>query len=97
MLGGAGFDSFVGGAGNDTIDGGAILDRINYTDRNSISYATSTSGINLNLETGIVLDGLGGTDTLINIDFITGSSHADMLTGSSAEIFEDFEGGREMT
>ena len=83
----------MGGAGNDTIDGGAILDRINYTDRNSISYATSTSGINLNLQTGIVLDGLGGTDTLTNIDFITGSSHADVLTGSSADIFEVFEGG----
>lgn len=94
LSGGAGRDSFVGGAGNDTIDGGAILDRSNYTDLNSISYFTSTSGINLNLSSGIVLDGLGGTDTLTNINFVTGSAQGDILTGSStSNLFEQFEGG----
>ena len=94
LSGCAGRDSFVGGLGNDTIDGGAILDRTNYSDLNSASYASSTGGINLNLSTGIVQDGMGGTDSLVNINFVTGSVHSDTLIGSSASnLFEQFEGG----
>jgi uncharacterized delta-60 repeat protein len=94
LLGGAGSDGFDGGAGNDSIDGGAITDRVNYTDLNSVTYANSAAGINLNLATGIVLDGLGGTDTLANIDFVTGSGFNDTLVGSAtANLFEQFDGG----
>lgn len=94
MEGGGGRDFFVGGAGDDTIDGGAILDRTNYTDLNSVNYASSSSGIDLNLQSGVVQDGMGGVDQLSNINFVTGSAHGDAITGSNAlNLFEQFEGG----
>jgi Ca2+-binding RTX toxin-like protein len=102
LIGGAGADFIRGGAGNDSIDGGAVLDRNGYTDGNSLSYSDSTSAINLNLSgisgdgsvgTGTVQDGLGGTDTVANVQFITGSAFDDVLVGSTAAIFETFEGG----
>ncbi len=94
LLGGGGRDSFVGGTGNDTIDGGAILDRVNYSDLNSINYGSSTGGVNVNLATGIVQDGMGGIDNLTNINFVTGSAFNDRFLGSSeANLFEQFEGG----
>ncbi|MEP7300972.1 MAG: calcium-binding protein [Caldimonas sp.] len=92
LLGGAGSDYFIGGPGTDSIDGGAILDRINYTDLNQINYVSSLAAINLNLATGVVQDGNGATDTIANIDFVTGSNFNDTLTGSTAAIFESFEG-----
>jgi Ca2+-binding RTX toxin-like protein len=93
LLGGAGNDFLVGGSGNDTLVGGAILDRINYTDLNSTSYLSATTGVNVNLATGVALDGLGGTDSLQDINFATGSGFNDTLTGSSTfNLFEQFEG-----
>jgi Ca2+-binding RTX toxin-like protein len=93
LLGGAGSDTLRGNAGNDTLDGGAILDRTNYTDLNFVSYTDATSGTVVNLQTGTAQDGLGGTDTLININFVQGSNQADSLTGSSTfNLFEQFEG-----
>ncbi len=93
MLGGAGSDFFIGGAGNDIIDGGAITDLINYNDLNTVSYQTSSTGIVANLQTGRVEDGLGGVDTLSNINWFNGSAFADRITGSSANWFEQFDGG----
>ena len=101
LLGGAGADFFdasasgttIGGLGNDTMDGGAVLDRINYLDGNSVSYAASNGAVTVNLATGIAFDGVAGTDTLRNIDFVTGSTFSDRLTGSSGRGFEMFTGG----
>jgi Ca2+-binding RTX toxin-like protein len=94
-------DAIQGGAGNDTIDGGVITDRINYRDGNNLSYEDSANGIVLNLSgitgdgstgSGTVQDGLGGTDTVRNVNFIFGSQHDDSILGSSANIFEMYEG-----
>jgi Ca2+-binding RTX toxin-like protein len=94
MSGGAGRDTFQAGAGNDTMDGGAILDRIAYSDLNSLLYNNATSAVNINLATGTVTDGFGGVDTISNINFVTGSNFGDTLTGSTtANMFEQFEGG----
>lgn len=94
LSGGGGRDSFVGGAGNDTIDGGAILDRTTYKDLNSVSYASSTSAVNVDLASGIAQDGLGGTDTLANVNAVTGSAFGDTISGSSdPTLYEQFEGG----
>ncbi|HSH88335.1 MAG TPA: Ig-like domain-containing protein, partial [Ramlibacter sp.] len=93
LHGSAGSDALAGGTGNDTLDGGAILDRINYTDFNSASYGDSTAGVAVNLATGMALDGMGGHDALININFIFGSAYGDTMTGSSGPIFEQFDGG----
>jgi len=102
LQGNEGGDTLRGGAGNDTIDGGVVLDRINFTDGNSLTYSDATAGINLNLSgitgngstgAGTVQDGLGGTDTVSNVNFFTGSSFNDSFLGSSAVSFEQFEGG----
>jgi Ca2+-binding RTX toxin-like protein len=103
LLGGAGSDTVTGGAGNDTIDGGIVLDRVNYTDLNFISYSASTAGVNINLSgiTGIGNTGSGtvtgdasvGVDTVSNASFLFASNFNDTVLGSSALIFEQFEGG----
>ena len=101
VLGNEGADVIRADAGNDTIDGGAVLDRANYTDGNTYSGFDSPSGIRVDLSgitgdgssgQGSANDGFGGTDVLRNISFINGSSFNVVLTGSSAFIFEQFEG-----
>ncbi|MBI5275657.1 MAG: hypothetical protein HY854_04290 [Burkholderiales bacterium] len=82
-----GFEGFTGNGGNDTIDGGAGFDRA--------QYQTSTSAVNVTLggtSNGSAQDGLGGTDTLIDIEEVRGSAHDDTLTGSDSGDFESFEG-----
>ncbi len=78
---------FVGMGGNDTINGGSGFDRVDYT--------TSTTGVTVTLGgagNGSALDGLGGTDTLISIEAVRGSSYGDALTGSAVATLETFEG-----
>jgi Ca2+-binding RTX toxin-like protein len=76
-------EAFMGNGGNDYIDGGVGYDRADYT--------SATSAVVVDLATGTAQDGLGGTDTLFNIEGVRGSSFNDTLLGSDAE-FESFEG-----
>ncbi|HAX19216.1 MAG TPA: hypothetical protein DCY64_02895 [Hydrogenophaga sp.] len=93
LFGGAGSDFFVGGPGNDTIDGGAITDRLAYSDLNFATYEWASGAVNIDLEQGTASDGDGGTDTLINVNFVRGSNFADHIVGSSGSgLFEQFEG-----
>ena len=94
LSGGADGDFIVGGAGNDTIDGGAITDRVNFWDGNYAAYYTATTGVTVNLTTGVALDGQGGTDKLININSVYGSQFNDTLIGSTAPVVELFVGGK---
>ncbi|MBL4720159.1 MAG: hypothetical protein JKY20_03380, partial [Alphaproteobacteria bacterium] len=71
-----GFEDFRGEAGDDVIDG-----RAGTNDR--ADYFTSSAGVNVNLSTGVALDGLGGTDTLIGIERVRGSNFDDTLIGDS--------------
>ncbi len=99
LYGEAGFDTFRAGAsasnsigaGNDWLDGGAILDRLNYLDGNSVTYSAAGSGVTVNLQTGVATDGNLGTDTLVNINFVTSSIFDDVLTGTAELLFEHFE------
>jgi len=104
LMGGAGGDTLVGGAGDDHLDGGAVSDRINYTDGNALSYSSASvavtvdlSGLTGNGSTGYGTvtgaDGSVGTDTVVNVNFISTGSGDDTLIGSSAEQFEMFYGG----
>ncbi|MDO9219379.1 MAG: calcium-binding protein, partial [Lacisediminimonas sp.] len=93
LRGGAGRDTLIGGAGSDILDGGTITDKINNTDLNIVSYAGAAAGVSVNLASGVALDGSGGTDTLTNLNIVVGSGFNDTLTGSSAMVFEQFEGG----
>lgn len=74
LFGGIGNDVLNGGAGNDLIDGGPGVD--------TASYAGMTAGVNVNLAIlGIQATGGGGSDTLTNIENLTGSSFNDSLSG----------------
>jgi len=81
------FESFRGNAGNDTIDGGG-------TGQDRVDYTTSPAAIVLDFATGLVADGFGGTDLLIDIDTARGSPFDDTLTGGNPlhHGFESFEG-----
>jgi Ca2+-binding RTX toxin-like protein len=68
-------EQFEGRGGNDTINGAGGTDMVRYD--------SATEAVNVNLATNTALDGLGGTDTLSNIEGIRGSSFADTLTGGN--------------
>ena len=73
----AGNDILSGRAGNDTLDGGAGSD--------TASYSTATSGVKVSLKiaTAQAVGGGLGSDTLTNIENLTGSSYNDTLTGDT--------------
>lgn len=76
-LGGDGDDYLMGDAGNDRLDGGAGSDWAGY------ESATAAVKVDLSL-TSAQNTGGGGTDTLLNIENLYGTTYADTLTGSSA-------------
>ncbi len=64
-----------GGPGNDTLIGTHWL--------SAAGYGQSPAGIEVNLATGVVKDGWGGVDTLINIHTVQSTGFDDLLIGSS--------------
>lgn len=74
---------FRGNGGNDTITGGAGADFFTASD---YSNNTVSQAMTANLRTGVAQDGLGGTDTLVNIDFLVGGAGNDALTGGSRSL-----------
>jgi uncharacterized delta-60 repeat protein len=86
LNGGDGNDTLNGGAGNDTLIGGNGND--------FAYYYSSTASVTVNLATGTVSDGLGGTDTLSFIENVQGSNTAgDNLTGdANNNIFYGYGG-----
>jgi Ca2+-binding RTX toxin-like protein len=82
LIGSANGDRFRGRGGNDSIDGGGGFDLAD--------YSQTTGAVSVNLATGRAQDGDGGTDTLVSIEQIRGSSFADTLIGSG--IGEGFRG-----
>ncbi|MEB3189470.1 MAG: Calx-beta domain-containing protein [Snowella sp.] len=73
---GDGNDTLIGGTGNDLLTGGNGND--------TVYYYTVTGAVTVNLATGIANDGEGGTDTLSQIENVTGSNTAgDNLTGNT--------------
>ena len=79
LSGGAGNDTLTGGAGNDTLDGGADSDTANY------AQATGGVTVNLNLSGPQAIGGGQGTDTIVAVENLTGSSFNDTLTGNAAD------------
>jgi VCBS repeat-containing protein len=90
---------FAGMAGNDTINGRGGFDRADYS-----QDPTTTSGITVNLAAGSVVgDATVGTDTLLSIESIRGTSFADSynatgFSGASTNAgsngtFNEFNGG----
>jgi hypothetical protein len=79
LTGGAGNDVLEGDAGNNVIDGGGGY--------NSVSYAHATSGVHVSLALqGQAQNTVGaGSDTLLNIEAVTGSNFADVLEGGGQD------------
>jgi Ca2+-binding RTX toxin-like protein len=75
MFGGADNDQLNGGAGNDTIDGGDGHDYV--------TYENAAGSVTVNLLAGTASDGLGGTDTIANVESAIGGQFADTLTLSN--------------
>jgi serralysin len=69
-----GDDNLFGGSGNDVLDGGAGFDTAWYND------ASSAVVVSLD-QAGPQNTGGGGIDTLVSIEFLTGSRFNDTLTG----------------
>jgi len=93
LIGGNGNDNLRGNAGNDTLDGGAGTADV-------AQYTSATTGISVNMGTGVVQDGQGGTDSLAGIEQIWGSSFNDSMLGGSGNDFfvgstgaDTFDGG----
>ncbi len=78
LRGGAGDDRLSGGGGNNVLDGGSGV--------NTVSYIDASGGVSVDLSANAASDnGLGGRDTLLNIQNIVGSSHDDVLIGDGAD------------
>ncbi|EGF93283.1 hemolysin-type calcium-binding repeat 2 copies family protein [Asticcacaulis biprosthecium C19] len=78
LYGGEDGDVLEGGLGNDTIDGGAGND--------TASYASATAAVTVSLAITVAQNtGGAGSDTLLEIENLTGSGYADSLTGSDSD------------
>jgi Ca2+-binding RTX toxin-like protein len=82
LIGGNGNELLRGNGGNDSIDGGNGSDIADYSNN------ASNQGVSVNLIAGRANDGLGGTDTLSNIEYVFGGSGNDtIIGGNGAESF----------
>ena len=76
LFGLGGDDYLIGGNGADHLYGGAGID--------TASYQYSTVGVYVSLVTGRGFNGEAEGDTLVSIENIRGSAHADLLVGNDA-------------
>ena len=94
LTGQAGNDTLVGGAGSDTLDGGVGADWLygdevnapnNAGQKNTVSYANSSLGVSVYLDTslGNTNGGDADGDRLFNIQNLIGSAKADTLAGDA--------------
>lgn len=85
LMGMAGNDTLIGNDGDDTLQGGAGNDVLNGGYGTDIAiYTDATAGVKVSLATtALQVTGGAGTDTLIDIEDLLGSSFNDTLTGSA--------------
>jgi Ca2+-binding RTX toxin-like protein len=76
VIGGSGADVLNGGRGADVLDGGF--------GRDTADYAGSAAGVTVNLATNVATGGDAAGDILINIEDLSGSALADVLTGNTS-------------
>jgi len=86
LNGGTGNDSLNGGAGNDTLDGGAGNDTLDgQEDTDTATYLSAGAAVTVSLAITTAQNTVGwGTDTLSNIENLSGSNFADNLTGNTS-------------
>ena len=84
IIGTDGDDTLNGSAGNDFFQGHAGADRLDgLSGTDTASYFDSTTGVAVNLATGVGLGGTAQGDQLFNIEGLSGSAYNDVLTGNS--------------
>lgn len=96
LFGESGNDQLLSSAGNDLLDGGADIDTAHYDkDPQGVivnidetqSYSNVTYSFDLEpsftVAAGTAFDGFGDTDTLRNLENITGSTYDDVLIGNA--------------
>ena len=88
LYGGAGNDTLDGAAGSDTLIGGAGADTVSYAGDASVT-------VNLTLATAHT-NGSAGTDTILEIERVIGSSHGDQLTGNDGSNLLDGAAGNDL-
>ncbi len=89
LVGGTEGDTLIGGAGNDLLDGGG--------DADTASYANATGSVTVNLLLAGAQNTLGaGTDTLVSIEYLTGSQYGDTLTGNNGTNIINGGGGNDI-
>ncbi|MEI2383691.1 hypothetical protein [Breoghania sp. JC706] len=80
LRGEAGNDVLRGGTGGDILDGGAGIDWVD--------YSTSSAGVTVNLaDAGKEVGGEAEGDTLIDIEYVLGSAHDDVITGDAGNNY----------
>ena len=85
LNGGADNDLLSGDQGDDYLDGGAgISDRVEYI---------SPASVIVSLAAGTANDGFGNTDTVLNIEEVTGSNFDDLIIGDANNNVLDGNGG----
>lgn len=90
----AGDDKLFGGEGDDILDGGSGADILNGdAGTDTVSYASASSGVKLNLFSPS--DGLGDArgDVLTNIEVIVGSNYDDTFVAGGDIYNRTFKGG----
>jgi hypothetical protein len=84
IIGTAFNDTFIDGAGINRYDGGA-------GGQDTVSYADSTAGVNVNFVTGRGTGGYAEGDSYVNVQNVIGSTHNDVFTAGSDS--KSFTGG----
>ncbi|WP_395678584.1 beta strand repeat-containing protein, partial [Inquilinus sp.] len=88
VTGGTGNDTLVGGAGNDTLNGNGGTDTVDY------GQDGGAGAVTVNMATGAATDSFGNTDTLSNIENITGTGLNDTIVASTTSgANNSFAGG----
>ena len=92
LSGGSGNDTLYGGLGDDVLEGGPDADTLRGgTGADTAAYLRSNAGVEVHLADGIARGGHAEGDGIFEVENITGSDHADVLSGDAGS--NRLEGG----
>ena len=87
LWGNGGADDISGGLGDDTIEGGAGADALDGgNDVDTLSYAGSSAGVTIQLDTGSASGGDAAGDTFSDFEKLIGSAHGDFLRSAATTL-----------
>jgi hypothetical protein len=93
LNGGDGDDVLQPRGGDDWVDGGTAIVPPLTGGVDTVDYTDAPNGVNVDLDLTAQATGGSGTDTLLNIENVTGSPFADQLAGSAAANILDGKTG----